>query len=398
MGNKMIIFGCGKLGYEALTFLGKENIECFCDNNPRITGGEIYGKSVISFDALKEKHRDDVVVICADFKHSNEIAAQCLKNGIKDYVYYCLFKGKYAERQEALHCLSDPVGRGALREEAYLMKISELSRQVAYLENHIDIRDLKPAKGRLRARQLAIVHESAVFLEKIKKLEIKPFLCGGNLLGYVRHNGFIPWDDDIDFVLIRKEYEKLKDFFKNHIYTQEEYEDKRKSDESRKHIPEGMEEYYWVNLGDLIKIVKVLPDDEDIDLDFFPWDFYAENYSYEEMRAYAMKVKERLSKTETLEEKIACLEQALLENRENLAEDSDHLYFGIDHMAMVMGYHKGQWASRDTIFPLQQVLFEGEYFWAPNKPEEFLTYERENFWAFPDDVGIQRHGFLDEEE
>ena len=60
---------------------------------------------------------------------------------------------------------------------------------------------------KLWGKQIEIASALISLCER-KKLRI--WAGYGTLLGCVRHEGFIPWDDDMDFVMLREDYDKLR--------------------------------------------------------------------------------------------------------------------------------------------------------------------------------------------
>lgn len=72
-------------------------------------------------------------------------------------------------------------------------------------------------KEKLKEHQ-CVMYEMLKEVDRIcRKNNISYMLFAGTLLGAVRHKGFIPWDDDLDILMLRPEYERFLQIAENDL-------------------------------------------------------------------------------------------------------------------------------------------------------------------------------------
>jgi len=263
-----------------------------------------------------------------------------------------------------------------------LKKLTETHQQ--YLNNLFIFYELEPTPFLEGMRELS--YELMKFVDNVcVKYDIEFWMDYGTLLGAVRHNDFVPWDDDLDVGMMRKDYNKLVEV-----------------------LPVEIKENNLTNLIADFKIDKhnniskrwfqVLYKHPGIKTKFIGVDFFPYDYIKKQDNDLSAEFNNALTEyyhnpTEfTLEEYLDKFYQDFnlsLEKQDNIISGVDNLRGNIRQFTL---YRTIQFKTED-LFPLKRLKFGKYELPAPENPRKYLIdIYGKNYMQIP--RKIRDHGRL----
>ncbi len=251
----------------------------------------------------------------------------------------------------------------------------------------------------LKEEQLEIL---TLFDEYCKKNQIQYYLAYGTLLGAVRHKGYIPWDDDIDVMMFRKDY----DFLVDHNIIAEGIQ--FTSLENDPKFP-----YPFAKIINTKTILREKADfnypDFGINIDVFPLDYFPNEYSKRKRKLRRIKRLKFIcdikaisySKDRSLFKNIIVNilkwmlvfvpRQTIMKKIVKLSrKDKLSNYCGIN----VWGYGEKEVFKCSTFDGTTTLEFEGKQYQSPEKYHEILTQLYGDYMTLPpEEKRVSHHEF-----
>ena len=252
--------------------------------------------------------------------------------------------------------------------------------------------------------QSKLLEMMAWLAKYLEENNLSYYVMGGTMLGAVRHQGFIPWDDDVDIVMPRGDYEKFIDMLKDPVdhYIVESVNSPAKD------FPYNYAKFYDMNTS-LIDSAKV-PVKRGLFIDVFPLDGIG-NTMEESLNNYkkinflhgllAMKNCKYRKGRKPWKNLAAICGYVLPLNRKKLSikldrlcatrSPEDYKYVGY----LTSSYRTREIMDRDIYGTPAPYQFEGITVYGPEKYDEYLTALFKDWRKLPpEDQRCSAHGFI----
>ncbi len=235
----------------------------------------------------------------------------------------------------------------------------------------LEPKDIKPAKGILRDVQLSALKILKEIDRVCKEHKLTYWIDFGTLLGAVRHEGFIPWDDDIDICMVRDDYERFVEIF-----------NKNTKDTKLK------ANLFIDKVGEVFIKVAHIDTPELLFVDIFPIDYLYKEMNDSEKFDFSNTIKKiqkqiRRCKFKNINERkniFSKLRDDNISNLQKVDEIKPTLFYGLEYYHVT---HPFCCFDYDTIFPLKNILFEGYEFPTVNDYDIYLTMIFGDYMTLP---------------
>ena len=220
------------------------------------------------------------------------------------------------------------------------------------------------------------------YIEEIcEKNNLQYFVVAGTLLGAVRHKVFIPWDDDIDIIMTKKDHLKLIEAIKNDNNNRFGILDKSIDPNYPLELSKVIMKDTLCELNDELKSVQAK---SEVFVDVFTLEFFNEETSRKH-RKYV-----RLFENARKKVVINNLKPSLFRTGLQVFRVASKIVVPInviDRFKKRYSVENGAYAGFDVsqssdficrvedIYPLKQIPFEDVKVWAPNNPDAILKYQ-----------------------